>query len=157
MEFEIEDEAYNFYNACAYKVGFSVRRSEGYKDKDGRLINRLFCCSCKGYREKDKRDVIVKTHHPETRVGCLARMKVDCCQTGRYNVVEFILEHRHVTTSPTKSHLYRSQRRLTPALVAEIDLADSSGIALKASSKLMAKRVGCESFGIILIDYRSYL
>ena len=35
MEFETEEEAYNFYNAYAYNVGFSIRKSKEHKDKNG--------------------------------------------------------------------------------------------------------------------------
>ena len=158
LEFETEDEAYNFYNAYAYKVGFSIRKSKGYIDKEGKLVYRIFCCSREGYREKNKKDATVKRHRPETRCGCLARMKVDCRPTGKYSVVEFVADHTHVTTSPMKSHLHRSQRRVTLAQAAEIDLAESSGIAPKASCELMAKRVGGrESLGFTPDDYRNYL
>ncbi|KAH7847128.1 hypothetical protein Vadar_022191 [Vaccinium darrowii] len=33
MKFMTEERAYQFYNAYAYKVGFSVRRSKEHKDK----------------------------------------------------------------------------------------------------------------------------
>ncbi|KAH7838549.1 hypothetical protein Vadar_027982 [Vaccinium darrowii] len=36
MKFMTEEAAYQFYNAYAYKVGFSVRRSKEHKDKSGR-------------------------------------------------------------------------------------------------------------------------
>ncbi|XP_062086206.1 protein FAR1-RELATED SEQUENCE 5-like [Humulus lupulus] len=131
MEFDTEEEAYHFYNACAYKIGFSIRRSKMYKDLERRITNRVFCCSCEGYREKDKRDVMVKSHRAETRFGCLARMKI-YRQNGKYRVVEFIIEHAHMTSSPSKSHLHRSQRKLTLAQTSEIDLANISGITPNA-------------------------
>ncbi|KAH7854140.1 hypothetical protein Vadar_010578 [Vaccinium darrowii] len=39
MKFMTEEVAYQFYNAYAYKVGFSVRRSKEHKDKSGRLVD----------------------------------------------------------------------------------------------------------------------
>ncbi|KAK0574482.1 hypothetical protein LWI29_024321 [Acer saccharum] len=123
MKFQTEDEAYDFYNAYAYRVGFSIRKSKGYKGKDGTMINRIFCCSCEGYREKNKKDINLKIHHAETRFSCLAKMKIDCRQIGKYQAVEFIAHHTHVTSSPNKSHLHRSHRKLTPTQSAEIDLA----------------------------------
>nr|XP_048324128.1 protein FAR1-RELATED SEQUENCE 5-like [Ziziphus jujuba var. spinosa] len=97
MEFKSEDEAYNFYNAYAYK-------------------------------------------------------------TGKYRITDFIAQHTHVTSTPSKSHLHRSQRKLTFVQAAEIDIADSSGIAPKASLELMAKRVGgYENLGFIRDDYKNYL
>ena len=36
IEFETEQDAYDFYNSYAHVVGFSIRRSKGHKgDKDG--------------------------------------------------------------------------------------------------------------------------
>uniref|UniRef100_A0A803QFQ4 Protein FAR1-RELATED SEQUENCE n=1 Tax=Cannabis sativa TaxID=3483 RepID=A0A803QFQ4_CANSA len=105
-------------------------------------MDRTFCCSCEGTRGNDKRNVNVKRHRAETRFGCLAKMKINCRQIGKYQVVEFIAEHNHVTSSPIKSHLHRSQRRLSATQVVEIELAESSGITPKASVELMARRAG---------------
>ena len=103
------------------------------------MMDRTLCCSREGYREKDKCLVTVKCRHLETRFGCLARMKVNCRQTGKFHVVEFVPKHSYVTSSPNKSHLHRSQRGLTHAHAAEIDLADDSRIGPKTSLKLMAR------------------
>ena len=81
IEFETEQDAYDFYNSYARVVGFSIRRSKGHKgDKDGsrKWLDRVFCCSCEGIRENDKRDDNVKCHRPETRCGCRAKMKISC-------------------------------------------------------------------------------
>nr|XP_048336920.1 protein FAR1-RELATED SEQUENCE 5-like [Ziziphus jujuba var. spinosa] len=97
IEFKSKDEAYNFYNAYAYK-------------------------------------------------------------TGKYRITDFIAQHTHVISTPSKSHLHRSQRKLTFVQAAEIDIADSSGIAPKSSLELMAKRVGgYENLGFICDDYKNYL
>ena len=77
MKFQTEDEAYDFYNAYVYRVGFSIRKGKGYKGEDGTMINRIFCCSCEGYCEKSKNDVNVNIHRAKTRFGCLAKMKID--------------------------------------------------------------------------------
>ncbi|XP_020238849.1 protein FAR1-RELATED SEQUENCE 5 [Cajanus cajan] len=158
MEFETEDAAYNFYNDYAYRVGFSVRISKGHKDKYGKIVNRVFCCSCEGYRGKDKREDNVKNPRPQSRFGCLAKMKVNSRLTGKYRVTEFIAEHAHETTTPSKSHLLRSQRKMTIPQVAEVHLADDSGITPKASCELLARRAGGrENLGFIPEDYRNYL
>ncbi|KAG5545088.1 hypothetical protein RHGRI_017525 [Rhododendron griersonianum] len=39
MKFKTEEAAFEFYNAYAYKVGFSVHRSKEYKDKSGMLVD----------------------------------------------------------------------------------------------------------------------
>ena len=63
IEFEIEQDAYDFYNSYARVFGFSIRRSKGHKgDKDGsrKWLDRVFFCSCEGIRGNDKRDDNVK-------------------------------------------------------------------------------------------------
>ena len=159
MDFETEEQAYDFYNRYAYKVGFSIRRSRGYKDnKDGKIKSRVFCCSCEGFRGKDKRYDNVRSHRAETRFGCLAMMKIKLHEYGKYKVVDFKAEHTHVTASPDTSHLHRSQRKITHAQSSEIILAENSGIAPKASVELMIKRAGGHSnLGFTLDDCRNYL
>ena len=63
IEFEIEQDAYDFYNSYALVVGFSIRQSKGHMgDKDGsrKWLDSIFFGSCKGIRGNDKRDDNVK-------------------------------------------------------------------------------------------------
>ena len=49
IEFETEQNAYDFYNSHVRVVGFRIRRSKGHKDdKDGsrKWLDRVFCYSC---------------------------------------------------------------------------------------------------------------
>ncbi|BFG31912.1 hypothetical protein CerSpe_181860 [Prunus speciosa] len=157
MEFETEDLAFKFYNAYAYSIGFSIR-SSCHKFKSGQLRDRLFVCFAKGKREIDKRVSNVKYHRAETRCGCLARMKISCHLNEKYHVIEFVSEHNHVTTSPSKTHLFRSHRKITLAQIVEVDMADSSGIAPKATLEFLSRQAGGrESLGFILDDYKNYL
>ncbi|XP_019460155.1 PREDICTED: protein FAR1-RELATED SEQUENCE 5-like [Lupinus angustifolius] len=158
LEFETEDAAYDFYNSYAYRVGFSVRKSKAHNNTKGHIIDRVFCCSCEGYHEKDKRSTSVNNPRAQSRFGCLAGMKVDCPSTGKFRIVQFIAEHKHETSSPSKTHIHRSHRKITPSLAYEIDLAESYGIALKASCELMARKVGGrEKLRFIRDDYKNYL
>ncbi|XP_027166447.1 uncharacterized protein LOC113766449 [Coffea eugenioides] len=45
MEFQSEDEAYNFYNRYGLIVGFSVRKDYLNKDKDGVVTSRSLECA----------------------------------------------------------------------------------------------------------------
>ncbi|XP_008240644.1 PREDICTED: protein FAR1-RELATED SEQUENCE 5-like [Prunus mume] len=158
MEFETEDLAFKFYNAYAYNIGFSIRRSSFHKFKSGQLRDRLFVCFAEGKREIDKHVSNVKYHRAETRCGCLARMKISCHLNEKYRVIEFVSEHNHVTTSPSKTHFFNSHRKITLAQIAEVDMADSSGIAPKASLEFLSRQAGGrESLGFIPDDYKNYL
>ncbi|KAJ1406747.1 FAR1 DNA-binding domain [Sesbania bispinosa] len=158
MEFDTKDVAYNFYNYYAYRVSFSVRTSKEHRGRDGKMIDKVFCCSCKGYHGKDKRDANTKNPRAQTRFCCLNRMKVNSRSTGKYRVTKFVVDYTHETTTSNKSHLYRSQRKITTSQAFEVDLAESFGITPKASCELMARRVGGrENLGVIPEDYRNYL
>ncbi|KAG8374901.1 hypothetical protein BUALT_Bualt10G0043800 [Buddleja alternifolia] len=159
MEFETEKAAFMFYNEYARLAGFSVRKYSVHRDKNERIIDRTFFCSCRGYRPKDKRDVSVKSHHSETRNGCCAMMKVDGRFTGKFKVVSFVADHNgHDLVSPSKSHLLRSHRIINAILASQADDMESSGIAPKAGFALMVKQAGGrEQVGFIFEDYKNYL
>ncbi|XP_058210025.1 protein FAR1-RELATED SEQUENCE 5-like isoform X1 [Rhododendron vialii] len=159
MKFKTEEAAYEFYNAYAYKVGFSVRRSKEYKDKSGMLVTLIFCCSCEGKRGKDKRDSIIKSHRPETRFGCLAQKKIKYCrQTKQYYVAEFNPVHNHAVCTPSKTHLHKSHRKLSVAQAVELDMGNDYGIGPKATVEFMARQAGGrENLGFIPQDYKNYL
>ena len=80
----------------------------------------------------------MKCHRPETRCGCKAEMKISCRYSEKFCVVKFVSEHTHVLASPRKHIFLRSQRSINPAQAIEAELADSSGIAPRASVGLMA-------------------
>jgi zinc finger SWIM domain-containing protein 3 len=49
MKFNSEQEAYDFYNAYASEIGFSIRRSSYHYMGNTKIIkNRTFCCSREG-------------------------------------------------------------------------------------------------------------
>ncbi|OMO81611.1 hypothetical protein COLO4_23494 [Corchorus olitorius] len=139
MEFDTEEELFDFYNKYAEEVGFSVRRSKGHKDKSGNWMDRTLCCSCQGTRSTDKRDVDVKQHRSETRFQCLATLKVERFE-GKLRVSKFIAEHSHALASPHKRIFLRSQRKINLAQAAELDIADQSGIAPKESVGFLARK-----------------
>ncbi|XP_027071125.2 protein FAR-RED IMPAIRED RESPONSE 1-like [Coffea arabica] len=159
MEFDTEVAAKNFYQKYAKASGFGTRLSKGHKDKNSDLmLDRVFCCSREGKKPKDKRNMIVKCPRPETRCDCSARMKISCRQGEKYRVVQFVAEHNHELSTPSKTHLFRSHRHLTMAHEAEIYMARSCGITPKQSIELMSKQVGGrENLGFIRDDLKNYL
>lgn len=116
MEFETEKDALTFYNRYAYRFGFGTRLSKAHTSSSGLLKDRLFVCLAEGKRRKDKRSVYVKFHHAETRFGCGARMKIRYdMSSGKYSVVELVADHTHVTSTPSKTHRFRSHRNISLA------------------------------------------
>src|SRR4051812_5401139 len=77
-EFLTQEDAYNFYNAYARKIGFGIRKEAGWKSaKHGGYVSRLFVCNKAGTKKPDKRNYCkLVNHRPETRVGCSACMQI---------------------------------------------------------------------------------
>ncbi|KAL8171327.1 hypothetical protein V2J09_023131 [Rumex salicifolius] len=155
LEFETEDEAYEFYNAYALMVGFSVRKSSAHRYR-GTVLDRILVCSCQGKRGPDKRDSIYKSHRPETRCGCLARLKISCRHVGKYRVTDFVAKHNHGMASPAKIHLFRSHRRMSTSQASEVDMDDVPGIATRNAYVYMASQAG-GCLGSSGVDVRNYL
>ncbi|KAL6570653.1 hypothetical protein OROGR_000203 [Orobanche gracilis] len=157
MEFQTENDAYEFDLAYAEKVGFSVRKHKSYTDKDKNLLSRKFCCSAEGKRPNDERDLYVKKHRAETRFGCEAMMRI-YRKNGKFELTEFVEEHNHYLASPNKVHLLRSHRKISPAAAMQIEMAHKVGIAPKASHDLLVEQFGGrENVGFISEDYKNYL
>ena len=111
-----------------------------------------------GIRGNEKRDDNVKCHHLETGCGFLVEMNISCRSIEKYYVVKFVAKHTLVLASPSKRIFLRSQKTITPAQAVEAELTNSSGIAPKASTGLMARRVGgIDNLGFIPKDYNNYL
>ncbi|XP_058113785.1 uncharacterized protein LOC131256763 isoform X2 [Magnolia sinica] len=121
MEFTSEEDAYEFYNKYAGKVGFSVRRAWIRRSDDGIITTRIFCCCKEGKKREDKRTDQVKYHRPATRTDCLARMIIRLQKNGKYSVTKFVAEHNHEVLTPSEAHLLRSQKALTNTLEKRYD------------------------------------
>ncbi|XP_059650583.1 protein FAR1-RELATED SEQUENCE 5-like [Cornus florida] len=55
MEFDSEEEAYDFYNAYGGQIGFSIWKEYGNK-VNGKITSKVFVYSKEGVKGTDKRD-----------------------------------------------------------------------------------------------------
>ncbi|KAF2918049.1 hypothetical protein DAI22_08g028966 [Oryza sativa Japonica Group] len=153
MKFNSEQEAYDFYNAYASEIGFSIRRSSYHYMGNTKIIkNRTFCCSREealGYGNSFNR--------PETRCKCQACMKISLID-GFYQVYHFVPEHSHILATKSQAHQLRSQRKVNEAQVASVEVAKSVGISTKAVVDLLAKQsCGYENLGFTRVDMKNKL
>ncbi|CAA0824518.1 Protein FAR1-RELATED SEQUENCE 5 [Striga hermonthica] len=112
MGFESEDLAYEFYNAYAGRLGFSVRKDYVNRSKrDGAVASRRYTCFREGFRQNDKRGSKVKRPRKETRVGCMAQLVISRQVDGKYRVTHFEESHNHVLVPLCKVRMLRSQKR----------------------------------------------
>ncbi|XP_031265054.1 protein FAR1-RELATED SEQUENCE 7-like [Pistacia vera] len=157
MGFDSEDHAYEFYNAYAGQVGFSVRKDYVNRSKiDGAVASRRFTCFREGYRQKDKRDLNVKRSRKETRIGCLAQLVISRQSDGKYRVTHFEEKHNHDLVAACRVRMLRSQKRLAVSQVAEGNVQNVFTIQPKSTFELPHNAVGDEH-GYNPIDYKSKL
>lgn len=75
----------------------------------------------------------------------------------KFEIVQFYANHNELS-SPSKTHLFRSFRKVTNAQEAEIDMATSCGINPKETMEFMTKQVGDrENLGFICVDCKNYV
>lgn len=154
MGFDSEDQAYEFYNAYAGRVGFSVRKDYVNKSKvDGAVASRRFTCFREGFRQKDRKDSNVKRPRKETRIGCLAHLVIARHPDGKYRITRFEEEHNHELVPFCRVRMLRSQKS-----AAEATAVDDSGIHTNAASDLIIKPVAAgETLVYQPVDYKSNL
>ncbi|KAL6557214.1 hypothetical protein OROMI_017564 [Orobanche minor] len=127
MDFNTIKEAYDFYNAYARRIGFSIRIQRTNKKKsDNNIIQRqALVCSCEGTSKKiqtpqKKRD--------NTRFDCKAIFVVKWVPEGKYKLIEFRAEHSHDLVPIVHSHYLRSQRKIDFSQIEIMKKMHTSGI-----------------------------
>ncbi|XP_059310718.1 protein FAR1-RELATED SEQUENCE 5-like [Lycium ferocissimum] len=145
LEFDSDENALNFYNEYARRVGFSVRREYVNTNKKlGYVTSRKITCYKEGFRRNDKQKEQVKKSRRETRTGCQAHIIVTRQSMGKYRITKVELEHNHSLVPPTMAH--------------EIDLAASSGLFSKATFDFMSLQAsGRVNLGYTKLDQKNYL
>ncbi|XP_051132642.1 protein FAR1-RELATED SEQUENCE 5-like [Andrographis paniculata] len=121
VEFDNEEDAYQFYLAYAKKTGFGMKRHKMQRNRAGKIKVRMFSFSVEGVRGEDKRNINVRAPRAITRFGCKAMMRFQLKDNEKYEVFEFIAEHTHQLTSPQKTHFFRSHRKIDDVHTAQID------------------------------------
>ncbi|KAI3885379.1 hypothetical protein MKX03_035902 [Papaver bracteatum] len=116
MEFDSVDEAYNFYNQYAGKVGFSVRKYSTSKSHRTNEINgRSYCCSRQGARDsrcKPIEECLRKSKQTNLRTGCKAMMCIRKRKEDKWVISRIVEEHNHKLAGVNERHKLRSIKRI---------------------------------------------
>ncbi|XP_043694244.1 protein FAR1-RELATED SEQUENCE 5-like [Telopea speciosissima] len=131
------NDAYEFYNNYARKMGFSVRKSKVERskkrkegmDEEGDILSRMYVCSREGFKDcKDRRqegrDVTCRV---DSRVGCPARLRVKSVEGGLV-VDQFISGHNPSLVAPAEIYWLRSHQWLSDLVVQIATTLDDCGI-----------------------------
>lgn len=83
LEFDSAEEAREFYNSYAARMGFKVRTGQLYRSRtDGTVSSRRFVCSKEGFQLN-------------SRTGCPAFIRVQRRDTGKWVLDQIQKEHNH--------------------------------------------------------------
>ncbi|KAL9157426.1 hypothetical protein ABFS82_08G005000 [Erythranthe guttata] len=158
MGFDSEDLAYEFYNAYAARVGFSVRKDYVNRSKvDGAVASRRYTCFREGYRQNDKRGSKVKRPRKETRVGCMAQLVISRQSDGRYRITHFEERHNHELVHACKVRMLRSQKRSMTNQNGESSPYGGAEMQPKSLAELLLTGVGIEDDFYDPIDHEMRL
>ncbi|GLT53259.1 hypothetical protein SLA2020_265440 [Shorea laevis] len=112
MEFELAEDAREFYEMYGRRMGFTIRNNRTRRSlKDNSIIGREFVCSKEGFRiEKyaNRRNGILPSRRA-TRGGCNAMMRIAAKDGGKWVIYGFVKEHNH-ELNPSKIPPRRSHR-----------------------------------------------
>ena len=106
MAFKSEEDAYEFYNQYAGKIGFSIRKSHSKLRSDKSVYQKHIVCSNEGERGTHSKHGTSK-ENAATRTHCDARIQFSISREGVWRVKKVVLEHNHYLASPDKRHMLR--------------------------------------------------
>ncbi|RVW17997.1 Protein FAR1-related sequence 5 [Vitis vinifera] len=145
LQFDRIDEAETFYNMLARVAGFSIRKDDLKRDKNGDIISRKWVCSREGQRatkfiENDKRQ---REPRSLTRVGCEAAFRVGLNRKdGKWIVKEFIGDHNHNLVDAINTQFLRSHRTISNPDKAQVDVLRKVGVKTTQIMDYMVKQSG---------------
>ncbi|XP_034710461.1 protein FAR1-RELATED SEQUENCE 5-like [Vitis riparia] len=145
MKFACIDKAETFYNMLAKLTGFSIRKDDLKRDKNGDIISRKWVCSKEGHRatkfiENDNRQ---REPRSLTRVGCEAAFRVGLNRKdGKWIVKEFIGDHNHNLVDAINRQFLRSHRTISNPDKAQVDVLRKVGVKTTQIMDYMVKQSG---------------
>ncbi|CAL1394878.1 unnamed protein product [Linum trigynum] len=158
MKFDGDDNAYEFYKTYAHSIGFSVKKHQVKRTKEGQVKRRKYSCSKQGKKGFDKRREHVAYERPISRVGCLARMTCQLKNDGMLEIVKVEENHNHDLTPTPMKHMLRSNRKISYAQKAIADDAEKAGLSIKKTIDLLeVQNGGREHNGFLDKDYQNYI
>jgi zinc finger SWIM domain-containing protein 3 len=158
MEFDTKDHTYRFYNIYVGFVCFSIRKGWRNKSKldNETVMSRKFMCFKEGF--KRIKDYDEKVSRKDIRIGCLAHVVISRESSGKYVVTSF---NKTIITSfnpPRSKHKLPSQRRVSAAQAAEVEMEKRYGIHQKLIFEFISQHVGGrENVGCTSKDMSSHL
>ncbi|KAI3924342.1 hypothetical protein MKW98_032543 [Papaver atlanticum] len=126
MIFDTAEEAFDFYNEYARKIGFRVRiqRTNMNKAQRNRIHRQVLVCSCEGTYKMIRKP---RKRRETKRFGCLAAFEIKLITGDKYALIRFSSEHTHELVPPKFSHYLKTPRKLGFAQIGMTDKTQPPG------------------------------
>ncbi|XP_014524450.1 protein FAR-RED IMPAIRED RESPONSE 1-like [Vigna radiata var. radiata] len=154
MVFESVNQAKSFYRQYAISKGFGIRTRSSRKNNKNELFYFMMVCSRAGkYVASNQNEMIGR---PTLANDCAARMIVSK-RDEKWYISAFDDVHTH-DLSPTKSRLFRGNKRMNLNVKRTLDLNAEAGVRINKSFRsLVCATGGYENMEFVEQDNRNYV
>ncbi|KAJ1386573.1 Zinc finger, PMZ-type [Sesbania bispinosa] len=161
LEFDTEEDAYDFYREYAKFIGFSVRKGDVYRNCNGTITMRQLVCNREGERSEKhlNRTDRIREAKALTRTECKARLRVSLDYRSRkWRVGIFELAHNHELTPASMIHLLPAYRGLSVADKAQVDGLHHYGVrTCHIMGLIMGQKGGYSDLGFCKKDLYNHI
>ncbi|KAJ1381587.1 FAR1 DNA-binding domain [Sesbania bispinosa] len=161
LEFDTEEDAYDFYREYAKFIGFSVRKGDVYRNCNGSITMRQLVCNREGERSEKhlNRTDRLREAKALTRTGCKARLRVSLDYRSRkWRVGIFEPAHNHELTPEIMIHFLPAYRGLSVADKAQVDCIHHYGVrTCHIMGLIMVQKGGYSDLGFCKKDLYSHI
>ncbi|XP_016168213.1 protein FAR1-RELATED SEQUENCE 5-like [Arachis ipaensis] len=129
-EFNGIGDAYASYVAYAKGISFAVRKGDSIKDEEGNIVRKFFLCNRQGLREKKHYERVdrKRTHKPETRTNCNAKLVVFLDKSCRkWRTKTLVEEHNHELVPQEFTNVMAPHRKILEGDKAHIHSMHEAG------------------------------
>ncbi|XP_068504004.1 protein FAR-RED IMPAIRED RESPONSE 1-like [Phaseolus vulgaris] len=154
MCFDSADSVKNFYRQYAISKGFGIRTRSSKKGPNKELRYFMLVCARAGkYVSPIPTEVNTQ---PTQRIECPARITVGI-KNGKWYIMSVHEEHSH-DLSPTKSRLFRGNRRINLHTKRMLDMNDDAGVRInKSYQSFVSAAGGYDNLEFVERDVRNYV
>ncbi|KAJ1388781.1 FAR1 DNA-binding domain [Sesbania bispinosa] len=154
-----QDEAYNLYQAHAFKMGYSVRKGkELYYDSEKKFIrSKYYFCSKEGFKNNEVEGEVAY-ERANSRTGCKAMVRFNVSKEGVWKITQLVLNHNHEFVPPEQRHLLRSMRNVSTVKGSVIKSMVNAGIKVTKIWSYLGEEVGgFDKLGLTVKDMQNYV
>lgn len=137
MEFDSEKDAFEFFNAYFWEIGFGIKHGNKYINKHGFKTKQDLLCSCEGTHKK--------FNSRSSRTNCPAMVRLLCTDDDGWYYAEVVLEHNHeLADSVGERKLWKCHKYVNASMKDNVRHLRSNNVSLTKVYGVMAD-IHCQS------------